>query len=347
MKRNFITMLLLTVTLRLLSGGAEQPRHIDAETRRCLAGRILSAELGVPVELVTAEEPPEAPTLSVPASDELLPVVPAAAETPAPIPETEESPESSGAPVPRTVTFSRDTFTNRTSLSVDADELRRQPLTQRLPADAPQILILHTHGSEAYTPSPGWEYEESDDYRCTDTAVNVVRVGDELAAELSRMGLRVIHDRELYDYPDYTASYSRAAAAIEQWLTVCPSLAVVIDVHRDALIQGDVVYKTKAEGAGESMAQVMLLSGTGENGLPHPRWQENFKLALRLQDAMTGSCATLPRPIELVRERYNQHYTTGSLILEVGSCGNTLPEALAAVRAFARCAAPVLLSLAE
>ena len=56
---------------------------------------------------------------------------------------------------------------------------------------------------------------------------------------------------------------------------------------------------------------------------------------------------TLMRPVALVRERYNQHLTGGSLILEVGSSGNTLQEALAAIRLFAEAAGPALLALTE
>jgi len=216
-----------------------------------------------------------------------------------------------------------------------------------LPADSPQILIIHTHGTEAYTPSPGSEYTESDEYRTTDCDYNVVKLGEVLQQELSAQGLHVIHDRGLYDYPSYTGSYDRSAAAVEQWLQQYPGIAVVIDLHRDALGSGDAVYKTRAAHSAEPSAQVMLLVGTGDNGLAHPRWQENFKLALRLQDAMDRTTPTLARPIDLVSERYNQHYTTGSMILEVGSSGNTLPEALCAVRLFARAAAPVFLSLVE
>jgi stage II sporulation protein P len=223
----------------------------------------------------------------------------------------------------------------------------RQPPDVHLPVDTPQILIIHTHGTEAYTASPGSEYTESDEYRTTDTNYNVVKLGELLQQELSAQGLHVIHDRGLYDYPRYTGSYDRSAAAVEQWLQQYPGISVVIDLHRDALGSGDAVYKTRAELSAEPSAQVMLLIGTGENGLPHPHWQENFKLALRLQDAMNRSTPTLARPIDLVSERYNQHYTTGSMILEVGSSGNTLPEAMCAIRLFARAAGPVFLSLVE
>ena len=44
---------------------------------------------------------------------------------------------------------------------------------------------------------------------------------------------------------------------------------------------------------------------------------------------------------------YNQDLAPGSLLVEVGSHGNTLQEALAGARAFARCAGAAFLALAE
>ncbi|MFB0921196.1 MAG: stage II sporulation protein P, partial [Oscillospiraceae bacterium] len=124
-----------------------------------------------------------------------------------------------------------------------------------------------------------------------------------------------------------------------------PSISVVLDVHRDAIGDSDVVYKTVAEADGKSCAQFMLLVGTGENGLEHPNWKENLKFALYLQSAVVAKYPSLPRPIALKKERYNQHLSTGYLILEVGSSGNTLSEALNAVRLFADAAAPALKEL--
>ena len=70
-------------------------------------------------------------------------------------------------------------------------------------------------------------------------------------------------------------------------------------------------------------------------------------LALYLQRAVTAAWPTLMRPVDLVPQRYNQHLSSGMLILEVGSDGNTLQEALAAVRLFGRATAPALLALTE
>ena len=235
---------------------------------------------------------------------------------------------------------------NFTSRDVDLSELQAETLTQRLPRSGPQVLIIHTHSTEAYTPVPGEEYEPSDPWRTTDPARSVIRVGDVLAAALEAQGLSVVHDRGVYDYPSYNGAYDRSQAAIEAWLSLFPEIAVVLDVHRDA-VGADKLYKTLVRDIPESAAQVMLVVGTGENGLPHPRWRENLKLALALQTAAEDGCPTLTRPVRLGRERYNQHLTAGSLILEVGTNGNTLSEAERGAELFAAAAGPVLLSLVE
>ena len=236
---------------------------------------------------------------------------------------------------------------NETHYQVDVSQLLREGPGLRLPDDGPQILIIHTHGSEAYTPSGLDRYVANDSSRTADTQYNIVRVGDELADKLSAAGLRVLHDREIYDYPSYTGSYTRSGQAVEEYLREYPGIAVVLDVHRDALGSDGVVYKTMAEEDGTVASQIMLLAGSDESGLEHPNWRSNLALALYLQEAVGRRHPSLMRPVALVPQRYNQHLTPGSLILEVGSSGNTLQEALAAIRLFADAAAPALLALAD
>ena len=120
-------------------------------------------------------------------------------------------------------------------------------------------------------------------------------------------------------------------AGVEQALAAHPSIRLVIDLHRDALCSDTVVYKTVAElPDAEPCAQVMFVVGTDGLGLEHPNWRENLKLAVWLQDAVTQCHPTLMRPIDLVRERYNQHLSRGMMLIEIGSSGNTLPEAIRA-----------------
>ena len=236
---------------------------------------------------------------------------------------------------------------NSTEISVDFDALASEGLTLRLPSDGPQVLIVHTHSSEAYTPDGTDQYAASDPYRTQDASFSVIRVGDALAEALEAHGLTVLHDRDVYDYPSYTGSYSRSGAAVERALAEHPSIRVVIDVHRDALGSGDVVYKTRAVVGVQQCAQVMLLAGSEAGGLPHPNWRENLKLAMYLQNAVTDRYPSLARPVELVAARYNQQLSPGMLILEVGSNGNTLREALTAVTLFGDAAGTALAALKE
>ena len=223
------------------------------------------------------------------------------------------------------------TLRNATDYAPDLAALLAEGPSLRFSAEGPQVLIVHTHTSEAYTPSDGNRYDASDTMRTQDPNFNILRVGDVLAAHLEAAGLTVLHDRTVNDYPSYAGSYGRSGAVVEQMLAEHPSIRMVIDLHRDALCSDTVVYKTVAElPDAESCAQVMFVVGTDGLGLEHPNWRENLKLAVWLQDAVSRRHPTLLRPIDLVRERYNQHLSPGMMLIEIGSSGNTLPEAVKA-----------------
>ena len=213
-----------------------------------------------------------------------------------------------------------------------------EPFAAALTEEEPQILILHTHGSEAYTPAPGTEVVWSGDYRTTDTRYNVVKVGDEMAAAFGEAGISVLHDRTLYDYPSYSGAYDRALAAIQSYLAQYPSIRFILDVHRDAIEDGQGnQYKviSPIEGVGTA-AQMTLVVGSDGSGLTHPDWMENLRLAVALQQDILAEYPTLMRPLLLRNSRYNQHATTGSLLVEVGAAGNAPEEAALAGRLFAQ-----------
>ena len=232
---------------------------------------------------------------------------------------------------------------NRPQLDLDVAALAEAPLELEIPEEGPQVLIMHTHGSEAYTPDGEDVYEPTGECRTADKTKSVVRVGEEIAKVLTEMGLSVVHDTALYDYPEYNGAYDRSLAAVESYLEQYPTIRVVLDVHRDALVGEDgTIYKPITTVNGEDSAQVMLVMGS--NALyDHPKWEENLSLAVKIQAEMNTLWPTLARPIGLRENRYNQQLTTGSLLVEVGSHGNTLQEALAAARMFARAAGAVLL----
>lgn len=236
---------------------------------------------------------------------------------------------------------------NRTGRELDASLLGEGTVDVPL-GEGPQILILHTHGSEAYSMTDGDTYEESDPYRTTDCTHNVVRVGEEMATVFRAYGFQVIHDTTLCDYPAYNGAYDRSKAAAEQWLGQYPSIKVVFDVHRDALVgsEGE-VYKLVSEEAGQKVAQVMMVLGTDAGGAEHPRWKDNLAFALKLQRNLVKGYSSLARPTVLRKARYNQQLSPGSILVEVGGHGNTLSEAIAGGRLWADNVARTLLEMKE
>ena len=236
---------------------------------------------------------------------------------------------------------------NYAGCEVDLTTLEVPELTLSA-GDEPQILIIHTHTTEAYAMDGTDIYAENGTARTTDNYYNTVRVGEEMAAVFREAGFGVVHDTELYDYPAYNGAYTRSGAAIQKWLEKYPDIQVVLDVHRDALIANDgTVYKTAAVVDGEKVAQCMLVVGTDAGGQKHDNWRQNLALAVELQHRLNADAPTFARPIVLRSSRFNQQLTPGSLLVEVGSHGNTLQEALAAARLFARSAAEVLDTMRE
>lgn len=243
---------------------------------------------------------------------------------------------------------SRIKIKNKTDYKIDVASLLSDDLNIHIDSSSPQVLIIHTHGSEAYYPDGDDIYTASDPSRTEDKNYNVVRVGDRLTELLEERGISVLHDRELYDYPSYTGSYNRSMTSIEQYLEEYPDIQVVIDLHRDALEENNgTIHRTSAEINGEVCSQVLLIVGSNYSGLDHPDWQENLKFACHIQADMNEKYPGLTRPVTISQYRYNQHATLGSLIAEIGCTGNTLQESLRAVEHFADCLGDVLLRYGE
>ena len=224
---------------------------------------------------------------------------------------------------------------NTSSAALTQSDLQAD-FAAKLTEDAPQVLIVHTHGCEAYTMPAGEEYEASDDHRTLDERYNVVRVGDEIARVLEDAGIGVVHDRTLHDYPNYSGAYNRSLAAIEAARKEHPSLVYILDVHRDAVSDAEGRQYKLLCAEEPNAAQLEFVVGSDGGGLNHPRWRDNLCLACAVQETLLNDYPTLLRPIIVRNSRYNQQVSVGSLLLEVGTAGNSLDEALNAARLFAK-----------
>ncbi len=218
----------------------------------------------------------------------------------------------------------------------DLEELMRAPLRWDLDSGAPTVLILHTHGCESYTKSKGEQYELCGNFRTQNPDYNMIAVGEALAERLEAAGIRVLHDTLLHDYPSYNAAYGNARKTVQQYLQQYPSIQLVLDLHRDAATYSDgTQYATSVTVDGERIAQLMLVPGTDTSGLHYPHWQENLSVALKLLAQLEGLAPGITRTTTLRTSRYNQDLHSAMLLVEVGSAGNTLPQALAAAQILA------------
>ncbi len=233
---------------------------------------------------------------------------------------------------------------NRTSYKVDlSDFLTREfPITRPISAE-PKVLIIHTHGSESYLQDGYNFYSPDEDFRSHNKAENVVGIGELLAKALNERGVPTIQDQTMHDVPDYNSAYVNSANALENILKKYPTVDFVIDIHRDSIFDSagnNIKPITVVDGL--PCAQLMIVVGTNEMGIPHPSWRDNLTFATYLQQELNTAYPTLARPINLRKQEFNQSYTKGSIILEVGSCGNTAEEAENAILLFAECYANLL-----
>lgn len=219
---------------------------------------------------------------------------------------------------------------NETSYSIDdtlIEKLYNEKLNIDFSNNSPTVLIFHTHTNEAYLNNLS-EYNTGKPNRNDDPRYNVVRVGEEIARHLRKMGIGVIHNGTRHNYPTDNGCYVRSMDTVSTILKSYPSIKLVIDIHRDGVDEDKPQLRLVSEVNGEKLAQVMFVVGTGEIGLSHPNWTENFKLAIHMQNWLNTKYPGITRPIFLSKYRYNHHLSPGSIIIEVGADGNTLTEAL-------------------
>ncbi len=234
---------------------------------------------------------------------------------------------------------------NQAGLKLDLKAELLTPLKLKIStASEPQVLIVHTHTTECYMNEERGYYTDSDATRTTDDTKNIVAVGKVLKEGLTKRGIVAIHATEKHDYPEYSGSYGRAEETIKKYLKKYPSIKVVIDLHRDSVTDGNGAKSALVTNiGGKKAAQVMLVSGCQSGSVTgFPNWKENFHLAIRLQQTMEVLYPTLARPILLTARKYNQHLTTGSLLIECGTEANTLEQAKYSAELLADCLASTL-----
>ena len=153
-------------------------------------------------------------------------------------------------------------------------------------------------------------------------------VGDVICAVLKENGIGVIHDTTLHDDPSYKGSYQRSAVTIKKHLKENPTIKICLDIHRDAIEPAETeIIKPTAVIDGKKAAQIMIISGCDDGSMNMPDFFENLRFAAALANEMQTLYPGLCRPVLFDYRKYNMDLSTGLLLIEIGSTGNTLEEA--------------------
>jgi len=229
---------------------------------------------------------------------------------------------------------------NEDRMAITASGAMKQPSSLNIKGDGSvQVIVVHTHATEAYTQSDGLTYKKTSNFRTVNTQRNMVRIGEIVTDILNSRGIGTIHITALNDHPNYNNSYKRTRALVEEALLKYPNVQMVIDLHRDSYHTSTDIYKTGANINGRDAAQLMIVSGTGGNS----NWKENLGIQTRIHNFVENRYPGLMRSILLRDSSYNHDLTPGSMIVEVGTDGNSLSEAMYSAYLFADSLADYLL----
>lgn len=218
---------------------------------------------------------------------------------------------------------------NKTGLDLDFKSILNEKLTfdVKKGTDSPQVLIYHTHTSEAYMDEDVDFFYESFYSRTQNNDFNVVAVGEIIEDTLESKGIKTLHDKTVHD-STYNGAYDRSVQTVLSDMDEYKDIKVVIDIHRDALGTEEQKIKPVFEYNGRKGAQIMILSGcdiNGERGFDN--WQNNLNFALKIQDTAEEMYPGMTRPLSFGNFAYNEYVCDGSLLIEVGTEANSIDEA--------------------
>ena len=222
------------------------------------------------------------------------------------------------------LSYGKNYIYNNTSLSPSITELSSAEIKNYYKQNAPLVLVIHTHGTEGYMPDGATYYTDNVEIaRTENTNENMIAIGKEFVRVLEENGVSTIHCTIMHDKESYRESYSRAAESIAKYLKEYPSIKYIFDLHRDSLMRstGELISAVTSID-GESCAQIMPVIGSGFGG-----WEENMTFALKLRNKLNDEFVNLCRPVCLRESNYNQNMSAVSVLLEIGTSGNTLKEA--------------------
>lgn len=187
-------------------------------------------------------------------------------------------------------------------------------------ADSLNVVLFHTHGTEAFQSS------NDTNYRTLDESLNILGIGSKISENLIDKGIKNTHLKDYNDYPDYNSSYANSNYAARQVLSDSKK-NILIDLHRDGAEENSnyeaVLSKVKTtEINGKTAATCTLVVGNKNNNAAELKENagELFETAYEMYPGLIRDI--------IIREGayFNQYLSDYSFLIEVGCTLNTYEE---------------------
>ncbi|MGI5891601.1 MAG: stage II sporulation protein P [Bacillota bacterium] len=195
----------------------------------------------------------------------------------------------------------------------------------------PLVGIYCTHSAESYIPTSGQSSTAGKNG-------GVYQVAKSLQQGLKENGISAVLCDTIHDYPKWQLSYQNSLASMKRMKEKYPSIKMFIDVHRDSAIEN---VSTVTEINGEKVAKIMLVVGSNKR-LKHDRWQENLAFAQKIGKKTEEMYPGILRGVRVQSGRYNQHFSTQAILIEMGSNENSRQQAQKTAYLFANVVSQIL-----
>lgn len=219
--------------------------------------------------------------------------------------------------------YTVDSVTYINPLELNASELLGKDLRIDLSTGGSKILIYHTHSQETFADSDN------------DPSTSIVGIGRYLTEILNnKYKIPTMHHEGVYDLIngklDRSEAYEFAKPEVEQILAENPSIEVVIDLHRDGVV--DTTHLV-TEINGKPTAQIMFFNGLSRTrvngdlaGMANPYLQDNLAFSLQMKIAAETKYPGFARRNYLRGYKYNMDLMPRMLLIEAGAQTNTVEE---------------------
>jgi stage II sporulation protein P len=193
-------------------------------------------------------------------------------------------------------------------------------LKKALNPSKPEVLIYHSHTTEAFSPYGIYDLDENK---------NIVSVGEVITKDLeNNYGVSVIHDKTIHNAEVQLQAYAKSAKTLDSYLNKYKDFKLIIDLHRDS-VENKAAMSTSMNN--NKLARFMFVIGVG-----NPTKNKNIEVAEKLSSISqslfpglirAGNGADVGLYYHRAGTKFNQQKSGNAVLIEVGSQVNTLDEA--------------------